>query len=239
MCDIAFEPVSHAYSYMGRDLESVSKVLGRLKPPFDVAAMSHKVAAKNGLKQCDILQQWDDKRNAACERGKSIHAAIESFLTGCGTSESTAPYRNWLEWWSGKMQPVGIEYIVGDIELGIAGTIDLISFSPKTNANHIFDWKTNEKFDCKNKWNRKLLNPFQDLDDCDLEIYSLQVSLYRIMMERRGLAMGDSWICHLSSKICRPYRALDYRERLLAWLQVTSSRTGPCRNSKDRDGREK
>ena len=45
------------------------------------------------------------------------------------------------------------------------------------------------------------------------------MSLYRLILERTGkrFCRETAWIIHLNSK-ATPHRAVDYRERLKAWL---------------------
>lgn len=217
--EIIFEPVAHRYFHQGRELKSVTAVTGKLKPAFDSQRMSLRVANRRGISQEDVLKEWEKTRDEAGERGRQLHSAVEAFLT-TGEIALTMPlFRQWHKWWSGIMVPAAVEYIIADLGFGIAGTVDLVGWSPKTNLYHVLDWKTNKNFTVESKYGDRLLVPFSELEYSDLEGYSLQVSLYRLMLERQGVETGDSWICHVTPENCEPYRAKDYRQRLLDWLR--------------------
>ena len=98
----------------------------------------------------------------------------------------------------------------------LAGTIDALFHSKKTSQLHIFDWKTG-KFLTNNHYNQFLNKPFQDLPDNQLSIYSLQVSLYRLMLAEHNIPTSDAYLIHCSTPTQR-HRALDLRARLKIWL---------------------
>jgi hypothetical protein len=104
----------------------------------------------------------------------------------------------------------------------VAGTVDALFSSNKTNREHIADWKTG-KFRTFSPYGERLLKPFNDLHNCQAVMYSLQTSLYRLILERQGHAMGTSWIIHLDGE-ARAHKCLDLRERLLAWIDDLNSR---------------
>jgi len=111
-----------------------------------------------------------------------------------------------------------VEWIVGDDELGIAGTVDTV-FCGDTGI-HIWDWKTGKEFKINNPWGKNLLPPFNDLPECELSIYSLQVSIYKLIIERNtDLVLNTSYLVHLSEGGYQIYPALDLTERVKQWLQ--------------------
>ena len=215
---VTFDAETHTYTVNGRVLPSVTTVLRSLKIPFDAQGIAAKVAVRDGLDVSTVLAQWESKRDRALTRGKSVHRAIEAHLSGIRPTDESAEYRMWKQWWSGTMTPVAVEHIIADEQLGCAGTVDAVLWSPKTRLLHVFDWKTGDAFKTENRFGDRLLSPFDDLDACELESYSLQVSLYRLMLERQGNDCGDSWIVHLTANGALPYRAYDYRKRLREWL---------------------
>ena len=224
---IKFNPSNHTYTLDGRLLPSVTTILKPLSPPFDAAGHSARIAARDGVPVADVLAAWKAKSEAGLDRGRKLHAAAELVLAGKGISMELAKLNMpeiaaWRSWWAkaGKnLTPVMVENIVGDAELGVAGTLDLLARSSKTGQLMVFDWKTGDKFGVDNPWNRFLLPPFGDVPDDELHRYSLQVSLYRLILERDGETgpLGESYIVHLNGS-ATAHKSLDYRERLERWL---------------------
>lgn len=232
---IKFDPDSHTYTLDGRELTSVSRTVARLKPPFDAEGVAAAVANRDGRPVAEVLAGWNDKREAALARGARLHAYIEAALTGRanGDHRPRLPEMDaWDLFWSrleAMDQPAveRVEWMVGDEALGVAGTLDALLVSGNSGLAHIWDWKTGGKFNTVNRW-EQLLAPFNDLDNCELSVYSLQVSLYRLIVERNtGLALGDSYIVHLPPEgPAYVHPAIDLRERLVAWLGVSIAQRG-------------
>ena len=149
--------------------------------------------------QQDILDEWDKKNKEACERGTKIHAELEnSFYKGGknvnlqkfgigGKFECKKDYSDLdLEY------GVYPEYLIyresDDGILKIAGQIDLIVKSG--NDIWIIDHKTNGKIDLKSGYNlqtkstAKMKYPLNNLDDCNLQHYTMQLSTYAWMLQK-------------------------------------------------------
>jgi len=98
----------------------------------------------------------------------------------------------------GKLIPIRTEFVVYDKESLIGGMLDALFYNVKYNEIQIFDWKTNKNFtkSCKNK---HLLNELEFIEDCDLNIYSLQLSLYKYIIEKNtNIKLGKSYIVWFS-----------------------------------------
>ena len=83
------------------------------------------------------------------------------------------------------------------------------------------DWKTNETFktdaDFKGRYN-KMLYPFEDLWQNELNTYSIQVSLYRLLLEEAGIETKEGFICWIGPEETKLFKALDLRDRLKEYL---------------------
>jgi hypothetical protein len=226
---IIFDEPTHTYTLDGKPLTSVSRTLDRVKAPFDRELIAGKMARKSGRPVADILAEWEEKGRLSREKGERVHAHIERVLKGQQDDDPFLALNTLLpeekafnSFWESDARKLltleRAEWIVGDAELGIGGRLDALFYSPKTQKRHIWDWKTGSKFRTSNQWDR-MLEPFGDLDDCELQIYSLQASLYRLIVERgTGEELGDSYILYLGPDGHLIHRAIDYRARLLAWL---------------------
>lgn len=229
--DIVFNEQYHSYAYQGRRLTSVSKIIAPLKPTTNWDAKAQKTAAERGVGVEVVKAEWEANRQKAMARGSRVHEWIAKRLTDrlpvfpdpfLAMNERLPEMDGFERFWSERPDAgspaMWVEWVVGDAELGIAGTIDAVV--PGKDTLHLFDWKTGKSFTTENRFS-KLLAPFNDLDDCDLTNYSLQLSLYRLIVEHNtDLALGDSYIVHLDGDgSYTVYKADDLRERLIEWLE--------------------
>lgn len=149
--------------------------------------------------QQDILDAWEEKKNAACERGTKIHSEIEhsfynnpkditlqKFGVG-GKFECKKDYTE-LDIEYGVYPEYLIYYKCPDSTLRLAGQIDLIIKSGDEIT--IVDHKTNEKIDVKSgfdthtKSEAKMKYPLNNLMDCNFYHYTLQLSTYAWMLQK-------------------------------------------------------
>lgn len=236
---IRYDDPSHAYSIGDVQLTSVTSVLKCLYPIFERDKISRRSATKQNRTVESILAEWDNNSKIALQKGTIVHAYAEDLFVGrvdpimrslSGVlPEVIGMDKIWATLQKQNAFLIEKEKVVGDEELGIAGRIDaLLSIKGE---KHIFDWKTG-KFDIKNGFGGKLCPPFNDLDDSKLNRYSLQTSLYRLIIERNtGEQYGDGYIGHLPKMgVPMLYRCFDFRERLQDWLL-----SGSWRYDKDAD----
>lgn len=231
--DIQFTPEYHTYRLKGRRLTAVTQFTAQFTPEFDRDYWSAKKAEERGIPQAEILAEWAAKGQASREKGTAIHEHIAAVLNDTewplqpdpflALNESDFPPECgafnllWGARLSALAQVYRTEWVIGDEEMGLAGTVDTVLAYPKTGLYHVFDWKSNERFTTHNAWGKKLLPPFGDLDDCDLTKYSLQVSTYKLILRRNtGLTLGDSYIVHLTPTNYKIHQALDLGDRLEA-----------------------
>lgn len=212
---VAFDAKEHKYTdtLTGTELTNVSRVRDSFKVPFDADYWAPRKAAERGVDTAVILKEWEDKKNEATARGNLVHTYISDVLTAAYTPDfldvlahipELPEQRAWRQWYITTMQvrgiiqpyPAGVEVIIGDRELGIAGTIDAI-FTTSDGTLEVWDWKTGSKFETINKWNKYLLSPFNFLDECELSTYTLQVALYTLLLRRAGHDIRDATILHL------------------------------------------
>lgn len=227
--EIKFDPEYHTYHLAGRRLANVSSLIGRLKKPFDAEYWATHKAQERGVPAAEIRAEWDESKRAGLEKGKRLHQHIELALKGERQADpflalnGRIPEMDAFDQLWADLEPMvhvrAAEWVIGDAGLGIAGTADAVLFNRGLNTFHVWDWKTGKKFETANRFQR-LLPPFDDLDECELTTYSLQASLYRLILERNSdLAMGESYVAYFApSGRYMVHKALDLRERLLAWL---------------------
>jgi len=223
--NFSFNEKYHSYSYNGDKLTSVTKFIQRFKEEFDSDKWSKKTAEKTGQEQDQVLDEWKKLNERANEIGHATHAWIENFFKGVyqpiprdfeiidRINKFNKIYYDKIH----KLTPIKFEQRVFSTKWNLAGTFDaLFSYQDKL---VIVDWKTNKKFDTESKYNKKLLTPFETEDECKLTEYSIQISLYALMLEEVGLEIKSGLILHIGPE-GEPnlYKFKDYRQILRNYL---------------------
>ena len=207
---VIFKEDGHIYESLNEDLSkdaikwtSVTSFVGLFKPKFDAEAQAKK-SSKNkrskwhGMTPKEILAAWDGESQRAIELGNWYHDQREKNLCEFKTIERdgvVVPIVRPIVDGSGtKIAPdqkvsdgVYPEHFVYLKSLGICGQADLVTIV--NNQIHIIDYKTNKEIKEKGFTNwegitSKMYNPVSHLDDCNLNHYNLQLSLYAYIIKK-------------------------------------------------------
>jgi ATP-dependent exoDNAse (exonuclease V) beta subunit len=125
-----------------------------------------------------------------------------------------------------KLEPLKFEVRVFSPKWKIAGMIDsLFIYRGKI---YILDWKTNKDFTDDNHQKgtyEKLLAPFQDHFKNHLNEYSIQLSLYSLILEEWGFQVGGAYIVHIGpgDEDAELYKVVDMRDNLKLFLNGSIS----------------
>ena len=113
---------------------------------------------------------------------------------------------NWLKSYMMKSEyELFPEKIVFSKDLEIAGTIDILALDKKDNKYDLIDWKTSKKIEM-NAYGGKVGTKIatSNIPDCNYYHYTLQLSLYRYLLERYyGLKIRNMIIAHLKEDYAR------------------------------------
>ena len=238
---IKFHDEEHKYYMDGKRTDSVTSVIGKYKHPFDKDFWSKKKADERGITKEEILTEWKYKADFSCERGSAFHEFAENYLANkvfpfpeykitnalggednmleCkeGVYKLIDMFKKFYDDSHGKLVPVRAEVVVGDGEWGITGMIDQLFFNEKSGKLEIWDWKTNKAIKKENKW-QQFKKPLSHLDVCELNTYSLQLSFYRLIVERNTeLELGDSYIVWFNENndTYKVMKCFDFRNEIL------------------------
>lgn len=149
--------------------------------------------------QQDILDEWEKINKESCERGTKIHSKLENSFYDAGSNITLKKFGiggkfeckknyNELDLEYGVYPEYLIYYDNPKLDLHIAGQIDLLV--KNGNEIHIIDHKTNKKIDLKGFYNssfrttEKLKYPLTSLDNCNFNVYQLQLSTYAWMLQK-------------------------------------------------------
>lgn len=165
----------------------------------------------NHMKPHELMSEWDDAR----DEGTFAHKELEEYIT-LGKKPVMPKSRSGVEWLnnhidlSGEIYP---ELIVFSEELGIAGTVDLLVYNTLTEKYDIYDWKTNKSIDEYGWGGKRGTKPATyHLPDCNFYHYSLQLSMYKYLLENfHDVEIGNLTLLHLRKDCVIPY-ACEYLE---------------------------
>lgn len=205
--DIIFDEIKHKYYVNNKELISVTTLIDRYCQEFNQEEALERSSKKLKKSKEEILKEWKKKMLDSSNKGKFIHFFIEKYLKKEKTIEGeySIEIEYFINFYNDFLKNkfiIYIEKIIYNLEYKIAGTIDCLVYCPINNILYFIDWKTNEKIEDKNKY-QKLLKPLMIYDQCEKEIYSIQLSLYRFIIENE-INLGNydkkNILIHLSEK---------------------------------------
>ena len=229
---IVFDSKSHTYKYENQSLIPVTSIVKWLTPEFRGDTIIETKAIETGRSKSDIQADWDTKRDAGLDKGTRVHAYIENVIEGkdqrliISINEYLHEMKQFDIAWGKMCSNLSAvldkkEWMIGDTELGVAGRVDAVLYviSNSNKKRCLFDWKTG-KFMVRKYARETMLPPFDDLPCCEEVRYSIQLSLYRLIIERNlNESLCDGFILHLPDNYAyNLYNVIDLRSRLEKWL---------------------
>ena len=218
--ELKFDKKTHSYYFKEKKLISITEMIKRYTPPFDKKKWSAVVAKREKTTTEEILKQWQKKASDAVSFGNRIHhfadqkakLMINEFADVNPTKAEDGLESEFVKqidsFWRihPEIEPVESEKKIFSPEWKIAGTIDLIARSKEDNLFYIFDWKTSKAIETFSRYKQNLKPPLNHLDNCNFNIYALQMSFYRMMLEQRyGFKISGQYIIHISENGFKEY----------------------------------
>jgi ATP-dependent exoDNAse (exonuclease V) beta subunit len=223
---IYFKASDHSYKSIDDDniiWTSVTTLLSNFKKHFDAEKVAQKVSKNKkskwyGLDPKEIQEIWTNEAKRATDLGTFYHNEREADLCALASMERegvTIPVFspeeiniNGVKFApSQKLEPgVYPEHMVYLKSAGICGQSDLVEVvNGKVN---IIDYKTNKEIkresyvDWEGK-SEKMMTPLDSLDDCNLNHYALQLSIYMYMILKHNpkLKPGHIFIHHITFEV--------------------------------------
>ncbi|MFA5604152.1 MAG: hypothetical protein WDA12_04830 [Bacilli bacterium] len=238
--DPKFRKDKYNYWYGNRKLRSMTSWLKSLRKPFDSEYWSKRKAEERGVDPSVILSEWKAKGDRSRGIGILVHEWIDIYFKGgtpdfdragsLGESVAEDAYKRYMLFHNlMSTRLVGASCVASELmlfspSLGIAGAMDSLILDSSSRA-WTGDWKATEKFTSGDEGFGKLLTPFEDLQDNDQNVYSLQVSLLRVLAEEHGMELDGGFIVHLppDAQEAIVHFATDLRDPVREALQKTST----------------
>lgn len=224
--EFKFDPVKHKYTYRGHHFISVTQFISRFHKEFDTEHWSKKKAEDRGIDQAEILKEWKQLNDRANEIGTATHNWIENYFNRIyqelpadldvidRINKFNVAYGKHLH----KLTPIKFEQRIFSKKWKIAGMIDSLFLFKDSVV--IFDWKTNKKFNTdQDRIFEYLLEPFGHLGKNHFNEYSIQVSLYRLILREIGIDVKNCYLLHIGpNSDAKLYKALDLTETIEQYL---------------------
>ena len=233
----------HKYYINGQELISVTTLIHNYQDEFDEDYWSDYKSEEFGLTQKEILRAWKFINEKGTLKGSIIHDYTENLfqnklfsypkqkiVNNFGFDPVIEEYEitkkhvdNFYNDVRGKLIPIRTEMVVYDQESLIAGMLDILFYNVKAKEFQIWDWKTNKDFTYEMK-SRRFRGNLMVLEDCDLEIYSLQLSLYKLIIEKNtDVKLGKSYIVWFSHNN-NNYKIIETKDRGYFAMKIMEDR---------------
>jgi hypothetical protein len=181
-----------------------------------------------GMTADEISKKWTDSGKEASTKGTAMHLGIEQFMNGATDVilpevKSSVEFQYFMNFWEEHghdLEPYRAEWSVFSEEHMLCGQIDML-FRRKSDGKFvIYDWKRSKEIKTSNEY-QKGLPPLQHLDDCNYWHYSLQLNVYRWILEHLyHMEIADMYliICHPDNKNYKRMRLNRLDEEVEAML---------------------
>lgn len=217
-------------TYKGSRSIGVKRLLSALQEPFDAVAIATRCVANPNSKYFgrtveDVVAEWSNKGVKTGLRGMGldnyvahVYEHAEFDLNQCsedllGMCKQFDVFKENVLDVTG-LELVGRELWVQDTN-NIKGRMDALF--ALSNDLIIFDWKTFEKMETSNSYGKKLLGPASHLDDCNANLATFQIYLYKYFLKKyynievKSCRIG--WFRPTFFKIVKPN--FEYDEKLI------------------------
>lgn len=196
---ISFTEEGHIYTLIKGDSIvhpiSVTTLIHKYFPHFDADSVIDKIL-KNpkpkymGKTKAQIMKEWDDSRDSASRLGTLMHADIERYLNNDPPLDpNTTEFGYFLNFWSDfkskypTFKPYRTEWIVYDEDKNLSGSIDCVLANDEGDII-LIDWKRSKEIKSFNSFEKGYI-PFDKLDNCNYNHYTLQLNIYRHLLESK------------------------------------------------------
>lgn len=230
---LSFDEAEHRYTIDGDRYDSVTTIVEQCFEPFDADTWAAKKALQLGMTPEELKAEWEAKGLEARTLGTEMHAKIERHYLGYENERDNTYclFERFEEEY--RLQPYRTEWAIFDEDCHVAGTLDFLEL--RDGVFNIYDWKRSNKLVFNGKpiketpWNKKALAPVENLNDTTYWHYALQVSIYRLILEKHydiRVANGYLGVFHPDNH--RPYRleVPNLREEAIRVLEYHRVRLG-------------
>ena len=224
--NINLEEKTHEYTLLDRadvSFTSVTTFIEEFFEGFDALKIAEKLINNYpkyaGRTVESLIADW----NAAADHGTKVHHEIEQWIKdGIDPIDIKAINgKDWLNDYKLKSDiEILSEVIIYSTELSIAGTVDVLAKDNSTGLYEIIDWKTSKKIEMVSYGQKMGTHEItKNIMDCNFYHYSLQLSLYRYILETYyGLKIHNQLIAQLHDDGVNAHVAPYMKDEIIAML---------------------
>jgi ATP-dependent exoDNAse (exonuclease V) beta subunit len=216
--NIKYYDEPHIYLIGEQKLISGTAFVGEFKEKFDSEGQAIKSAKKKGVSVEDMLAEWEFKGEFSRTKGTLLHNYAENhwqnkifpldytiyeekFGEGLMKERLEECIRMFGEFYlkaKKNLIPVAMELVIGDSNIGIGGMVDCLFWNDKYKEYQIWDYKTNKEIAEYSKYRKRMKAPINFLHDCELEAYSIQLNLYKYIIQKNtDIKIGKCFLVHI------------------------------------------
>lgn len=240
---IKTESWKHSNDIKAFDLSvGVKTLLKELQVPFDAEAVAKRCVANPnskyfGMDWKEVVDSWSRKFDNKCAQGSTLDDYIGSKLLNFpfDLTDSDSVLKNQAKQFDrlydeqlSKLTFIGREnwLCININKVRIRGKFDALFGVGNQNDMErilVIDWKQNDKIDMQS--NKYLLGPMSKYMDCKHVMMTLQIYVYRYILETYGVATnggGIGWISETDAKLLKlafPYDSKQIKE-VLEWCTI-------------------
>lgn len=227
-----FDPKLHKYTYNGEQFISVTTFIQQFHKKFDQDYWSSYKSEQTGIEQETILNEWKRLNDYANEVGTDTHQWIEDYFnriwkplpTNLDVIHRINKFNKIYAKHLYKLEPLKFEVRVFSKKWKIAGMIDALFLH--RGKIYILDYKTNKIFttDDSLKYKENLLPPFNNYYKTHLNEYSIQISLYALILKEWGFDVAGGYLIHIGpdDDDAVIYKCLDFSDILENYINGTN-----------------
>ena len=215
--DFKFFEENHTYTYKDKPISiGATGLIEQYTQDFDAQAVAERVAEKQGKSVQEVLDEWKQKNEWACEKGHLGHCYAQE------TWEQLYPSPIWFDDeekriainricnqadnfyndYKDRLELVYNEYVIGGYEYNLASAIDALFINKLTGGLVLVDYKTNSDIHKNEKYAKNMKVPLSHLKDTTLNHYAIQLSIYKYLVEKyTNLKIEEMFIVWFSENI--------------------------------------
>ena len=182
----------HQYFKDGVQYISVTTLRDSWFKKFDPDETLRKMRLKpmvkyEGMTDEEIKQEWTLKGEIASSKGTLLHKHIEHFYKMESVTDDSVEYAQFMAFvQDSSLVPYEIEWMVGDSDTRIAGTIDFVAQN-KDGTIDLYDWKRSSKVNEYVPFYGHCLEiELCHIPDTTYWKYTIQLNLYKYLVEKMG-----------------------------------------------------
>lgn len=219
--NIKYYDEPHKYFIGEQELTSGTTFIGQFKNKFDAPMMAKVSGKKKGIDPEVLLAEWDYKRDFSSIKGTMVHNFAENYwgnkvfpysdeaiINRFGEDvikeryeECVRMFKEFYSEASKSLVPIAMELVIGDAELGIGGMVDGLFWNDKMGELQIWDYKTNRQIRTQSEYKKRFKAPINFIQECEYEAYSLQLNLYKYIIERNtNLKIGRLYLVWITEE---------------------------------------